>query len=73
MNCYICKHSKKDHIKTISDKGIAISLGCLHDDCKKFAIKCNEYFRYEPERLDGKCSRLRGHDGQHTSVLMYQM
>ena len=34
---------------------------------------CNEYFRKDDERLDGKCMLPVGHKEQHTALLMYQM
>ncbi len=73
-NCR-CGHSKKEHTRTVSKDGIAVSLGCINDNCETYRQICGEYFRPEPnpERLDGRCAKIKGHEGKHDALLMYQM
>ena len=77
-----CGHNKKEHIRTVSEGTsvkFAVGLGCAKCGCDKYTQKnytrCNEYFRPEPnpERLDGRCAKPKGHGGQHDAILMYRM
>lgn len=73
MKCYICKHNKKEHTKTITKDGYADSLGCVKCNCETFSKRCNEYFINKEERLDGICEQAKGHIGEHRALLMYVM